>query len=214
MRIRDLPPDARRLRPNRSLFWQAVAGILAFLVPVSTALYFLTAPDGPWLVVLVSQVALVAIFLAAFFSYLQTGFWISRHGIIERGFFGRWTSVPRERIDAIILANTYRGSGSDTAPQLFVCDGNGKQLLRMRGQFWSESAMRSVAEMLDIPLTELGESVSASELLDSHPGLLYWFEKHPAIIAIAVALAVIVVAVAFNLVIMLAQVQADWWRIR
>jgi hypothetical protein len=214
MRVRDLPPDARRLRPNRSLFWQAVAGVLAFLVPVSTALYFLTAPNGPWTIVLVCQVAVVAIFCAAYISYRQTGFWVSRSGIVERGFFGRWTTVPRETIDAIIFANTYRGSGSDTAPQLFVCDGNGKQLLRMRGQFWSESAMRSVSEMLDVPLTELGESVSTSELLDSHPELLYWFEKHPAIIAIAVTLGVVLVAVVFNLAIMLAQVQADWWRVR
>ena len=209
MRIRDLPPDARRLRPNRSLFWQAVAGVLAFLVPVSIALYFLTAPGGQWTIVLVCQIAVLLIFAAAYFSYRQTGFWISRDGITERGFFGRWTSVPRARIDSIVFANTYRGSGSDTAPQLFVCDGEGNQLLRMRGQFWSEAAMRSVGETLDIPLTELGESVSTSELLDSHPGLLYWFEKHPVIIAIAVAGGVILVAGGFNLAILLAQVYAD-----
>lgn len=212
MRIRDLPPDARRLRPNRSLFWQAVAGVLAFLVPVSSTLYFLTVPSGPWPAVLASQCLVVVAFLLAYLAYRRTGFWVSRRGIIERGFFGRWTSAPVENIDAIILANTYRGSGADTAPQLFLCDSDGKQLLRMRGQFWSEANMRVVSDVLDIPLTELGESVSTSELLDTYPGLLYWFERHPVIIAVLTILGVIAIALAFSFAITLMQADAGWWR--
>ena len=205
MRIRDLPDDAQRLSPNRSLFWQGVSGVLAFLVPISTVLYFLTVPDGPWHGVLVSQIVVVAVFVLAVISYRSTGFWVSRSGISERGFFGRWSYVPVESIVMILLANTYRGSGSDTAPQLFVCDADGKQILRMRGQFWSVENMRIVSETLDIPLTELGESVSTSELLDSHPGLLYWFERHPVVIAIAVCLAVVAAAGLLQLLIVFVQ---------
>jgi len=178
-----------------------VSGTLAFLVPISTVLYFLTVPDGPWQGVLISQVIVVVAFGLAVISYRSTGFWVSSTGISERGFFGQWSYVPVEQIDMILLANTYRGSGSDTAAQLFVCDADGRQLLRMRGQFWSVENMHIVSETLDIPITELGESVSTSELLDSHPGLLYWFEKHPIVIAIAVVLAVAVAAAGLQLLI-------------
>lgn len=201
MRIRDLPDDALWLRPNQSLFWQAMFGVLAFLVPISTVLYFLTVPDGPWVSVLVSQVIVVIAFGLAVFSFRRTGFWVSRMGISERGFFGRWSYVPIEKIDLILLANTYRGSGSDTAPQLFICDTDGKQLLRMRGQFWSVDNMRLVGDALDIPITELGESVSTSELLDSHPGLLYWFEKHPLVVALVILVTVVVAAVLLDLLV-------------
>jgi len=205
MRVRDLPDDALRLRPNQSLFWQGVTGVLAFIVPISTVLYFLTVPDGPWMSVLASQVAVVVIFALAVISYRSTGFWVSRSGLSERGFFGRWTYVPLEKIDLILLANTYRGSGSDTAPQLFICDKDGKQLLRMRGQFWSVENMRLVGEILDVPITELGESVSTSELLDSHPGLLYWFEKRPLVVALAVLVGVVVAGALLQLLVSFVQ---------
>lgn len=201
MRASDLPDDTLRLRPNQSLFWQGVTGVLAFLVPISTVLYFLTVPDGPWVTVLVSQVVVVIVFGLAVISYRSTGFWVSRSGLLERGFFGRWTSVPIEKIDLILLANTYRGSGSDTAPQLFVCDKDGNQLLRMRGQFWSAENMRLVGDILDVPITELGESVSTSELLDSHPGLLYWWEKRPLVVALAVLAAVVVAGALLRLLV-------------
>ena len=205
MRIRDLPADAQRLRPNRSLFWQGVAAILGFLVPVSCALYFLSVPDGPWPIVLYSQIVVLVLFGLTVISYRSTGFWVSRDGVAERGFFGVWTYVPAEEIGTILFANTYRGSGSDTACQLFICDHDGKQLLRMRGQFWSVEKMRIVSETLDIPMTELGESVSKSELLDRYPGLLYWFERHPLVIGGLVTAAVVVAAALLQLVVVFVQ---------
>jgi len=205
MRIRDLPADASRLRPNRSLFWQGVAAVLGFLVPVSCALYFLSVPDGPWMIVLYCQIAVVVLFGLSVISYRSTGFWVARTGIAERGFFGVWTYVPADAIGTILFANTYRGSGSDTACQLFICDHDGKQLLRMRGQFWSAESMRLVADTLDIPLTELGESVSKSELLDRYPGLLYWFERHPLVIASLIAAAVLVAAGLLQLIVIFVQ---------
>jgi hypothetical protein len=195
MRFRDRPADLRRLRPQRSLFWQALGGTLAFLLPVS-ALLFVTLPDGPWQIILALQIVCVVAFLAAYFSYRNLGFWVGPSGIAERGFFGRTQYFPREEVDSILLVNTYHGAGTETVPQLFVCDANGKQLLRMRGQFWSLASMEDAAEALDVPLTFVSDEVSKTELLDSHPGLLYWFERHPLIIAaVSVGSVAIVAAV-------------------
>jgi hypothetical protein len=193
MRFRDRPADLRRLRPRRSLFWQALAGLVAFLVPVSGALYYLTVPNGPWPIVLALQVLVIVTFLASYLSYISLGFWVGPSGIAERGFFGLSRYVPREEIGAIVLVNTYRSGAADAYAQLFVCDAAGTQLLRMRGQFWSMARMRAVSDALDIPLTELTDDVTRAELLEEHPGLLYWFERHPVIIGI-VALSVVVAA--------------------
>jgi hypothetical protein len=191
MRFRDRPADLRRLRPHRALFWQALAGALAFLIPISAVLYFLTIPDGPWFLVLIMQAVVIAAFLASFFSYLHVGFWVGAPGIAERGFFGLSKYVPREEIASIVLVNTFNGSATEAVPQLFICDHGDRQLLRMRGQFWSLASMELVAEKLDFPITQLGDDVSRSELLDTHPGLLYWFERHPRIVGALTTTAVL-----------------------
>jgi hypothetical protein len=193
MRFRDRPADLRRLRPRRSLFWQALAGMLAFLVPVSAALYFLTIPDGPWRIVVLLQALVLVTFIAAYFSYRHLGFWVGPSGIAERGFFGLSKYVPREEIGSIVLVTSYFTADAEAHAQLFICDPGGAQLLRMRGQFWAMERMRAVSETLDLPLTELNQHVTRAELLEDHPGLLYWFERHPVVIAI-VALAVVLAA--------------------
>ncbi len=193
MRFSDRPADLRRLRPRRSLFWQALAGTLAFLVPVSGALYYLTIPSGTWPIVLALQALIIVTFLASYLSYISLGFWVGPSGIAERGFFGLSRYMPRDQIGSIVLVNTYRTGGAETHAQLFVCDSAGAQVMRMRGQFWSPENMQAVSDSLDLPLTELTDDVTRAELLEEHPGLLYWFERHPTIIGI-VSLAALVAA--------------------
>ena len=192
MRFRDRPADLKRLRPRRSLFWQALAGVLAFLVPVSAVLYFVTIPNGPWGLVTALQVLVIGAFLASWISYINLGFWVGSSGIAERGFFGLSKYVPRADIGSIVLVNTFRTGAAEAVPQLFVCDAAGSQLLRMRGQFWSRSSMHLVSEALDIPLDEINDEVTRTELLEDHPGLLYWFERHPVVVAIAMIAAILV----------------------
>jgi len=204
MRFSDRPADLRRLRPLRSLLWQALAGTLAFLVPISAVLYFLTVPHGPWQLVLAMQGLIVLAFLAAYVSYLRLGVWVGARGIAERGFFGLSMYIPVEQIGSIVLVNTFQGTSTEAVPQLFLCDERGRQLLRMRGQFWSRSSMLAVSETLDIALEQLTDDVSKAELLASHPGLLYWFERRPILVAViltsALAVGVGLVAVIWSAV--------------
>jgi hypothetical protein len=192
MRFHDRPAGLRRLRPRRSLFWQALSGTLAFLVPVSIVLYALTVPDGPWYLVVALEVVVILAFGLSYLSYLGVGFWIGPEGIAERGFFGRGTWVPRERIASIVLLNTYR-DGEAPVPQLFICGADGDSLLRMRGQFWSPESMRVVYETLELVPERTAGEVSRADLLDNSPGLLYWFERHP-VIARVIAISVITIA--------------------
>ena len=186
------PAGYRKLRPHSYLFRQGFIATLAFLTPVFAALYFLTVPDGPWLIVLITQAVASIVFAIACVSYARVGIWVDRRGIVEQGFLGGRITMTTAEIGSIVLVHTYQGGSADTVAQLFVCDHNGEQVIRLRGQFWSLDNMRTVCEILDAPITELSESVSPRELLEQYPGLLYWFERRPVLAAAVFSLSVLV----------------------
>ena len=180
-----------RLLPHRSLFRQALLATIAFLLPVTAVLYWITIPNGPWIVVLVTHILASLAFAIASWSYFAVGVWVSPTGIAERGFFGRRSYHPASDIESILLVQTFHGS-TETVPQLFVCGLNNTQLVRMRGQFWSEADMRRVPEILDIPITEVAESLTPSELLQEYRSLLYWFERRPVLAAAVFSVSVVI----------------------
>jgi hypothetical protein len=174
----------RKFEPERALFRQGFIATAAFLTPVFIALYAITIPNGPWQVVVITQVLatiMVVVFTSLFF---RTAIWIEPEGLRERGFFGRVHRVALSDIGSVVIAETYTGGGTESHKQLFVCDHSGKQVLRMRGQFWSAEDMKILLAMLDVPKTTVDETVSRSELQRDYPGLLYWFERHPVLLAL------------------------------
>jgi hypothetical protein len=178
---RRIPVGALRLRPNPLLFRQAIAALLAFAIPAFGVVYFVTVPDGAWLPVLVTQAAVSATFLLATWAFFRVGIWVHPDAIVERGFFGAVIRVRSEQIASTVLVHTYYGGGAETVPQFFVCDHDGRQLVRMRGQFWSPENMATVRDTLGVPTSELTEGVSTKDILEHYPGLLYWFERRPAL---------------------------------
>ena len=173
--------DAVRLRPYHHLLWRGIGAILAFAIPVFGALLYLTIPNGPWTVVVVGEGAALVVLSLAVFRYLRLGIWVDVAGIAERGFFLSHRRIPLEQLGSIVSAHTFQIGGADTVPQLFVCGHDGRALVRMRGQFWSPESMDVVVATLDAPLTEIDHPVSLAELQSAHPGLLYWFERHPVL---------------------------------
>jgi len=191
-RLRRPPAHSTVLVPHRHLFTQALIATNAFLAPVLIVLYFFTIPDGAWPLVLAMQIVATVLFTIASVAFFRTGVWVSETGIAERGFFGRLEFHSRDEIARILLAPTFHGDGTATLPQLFVCDANDNQLMRLRGQFWSIESMQTVADILDAPIAQL----PASDLRDIHaeyPGLLYWFERRPIVAAFVFSAAMVAV---------------------
>lgn len=172
------------LRPLNSLFRQGLLAVLVFMAPVLVVLYVLTVPTGPWRLVLAMQVIAMGVVALASLRFFGAGIWVGPDGIRERGFFGRVTSVPTRDIGSVILAETFTGVGTEASPQLFICGHDGRQLIRMRGQFWSRQNMDIVIRTLDVPVTALDDAVSRRELQLEYPGLLYWFERRPVLAAL------------------------------
>ncbi len=167
------------LRPHRHLFLRGIIAVLALTTPVFAVLYWLTIPTQAWPFVLVAHLIVIAATVVGVTSFLSTTITLGPGGVRERGFFGRTVRVGPGEAGAAILVKVYEGSTLDVLPQFFVASRQGRLLIRMRGQFWSEDDMERVAEELDIPVTRPEEPMTPNQLRRTWPRLMYWFERFP-----------------------------------
>jgi hypothetical protein len=196
------PPEGlHALRPSRSVLRRSAIAAAAFLVPSTVILYVLTVPNGPWIFVSSTELVILIGLFFAWIGFRRAGVWVGPKGIAERGFFGAERYVPVEEVASIVFVDKFEARQSDPIPQLFVCDSKGRQLIRMRGQFWPRKALKLVSETLPVPVTEVSDPVTAAELLEEYPGLLYWFERHPVVAASTFTAAVIVGGVLVYLIL-------------
>jgi len=177
-----------KLRPHASVFRQGIIAVVAFMTPVFVVLYVLSVPLGPWKAVLVTQILATVAVVGASAAYFRLAIWVDRTSIAEVGFFGRTTRIEASEIGGVFFAEVFESSGTRTLPQLFVRDKQGRQVLRMRGQFWSRESMDTVLATLEVPRTARDDTVSLRELREEYPGLLYWFERRPVIAALVFSL--------------------------
>lgn len=180
------------LRPHSSILSQGAIASGAFLIPVFLVLYYLTVPSGPWVLIMGLQV--VAMVVLAFASYRAfiTGIWVDPTGIAERGILRKKTRFGADQIGSVVFITVVYSWQPAGSPQLFVCDHDGKQLVRMRGTFYSREAMETVASTLDVPFSPLGQPLSFREVRELFPAVGYWFERRP-VLAAALFIASIVV---------------------
>lgn len=176
--------EPHRLRPHPYLLRRGIGAVLAFFVPAFGVLFFLTIPNGPWQFVLIATIVVAILFVYSVISCLRLGVWVAPESIAERGYFSMTKRYTADELGSIVLVDTFHGGAADTVPQLFVCDRSGKQLIRLRGQFWSRESMQTVASTLDVPLTQLARPLQNNELRALYPGLLYWFERRPVLTAL------------------------------
>lgn len=165
------------LRPHGHVLKQASLAFLALIIPLSAALYALSIPHGPWLAVLIGQCVVTVVFVAGIIAARRAGIWVDRTTVTERGFFGRSHTFARSDITGVIMLELYLSDALETRPHLFVTGAEGGLLLRMRGQFWSRTAMETFIDLLGAPIDRVAEPITLRELRLARPELLYWFER-------------------------------------
>ena len=165
------------LRPRGHLLRHSAIAALALCAPIFSVLYWLTVPAGTWLPVAAAQVVLILVCALGLIAYRRTGIWVDHSGITERGFFGRVSSFGAAEVSNILLLELYLGDALDTHAHLFVTGADGRLLVRMRGQYYSRSAMNTVIEQLAAPVVRVDEPMTMRDLSRARPELLYWFER-------------------------------------
>lgn len=165
------------LRPHKRIVRETFLVFLAFCAPTFTVLYWLNAPTGAWLPVLIAQVVVTLAYVLSMIAAHRVMILVDATGISERGFLRRYMTFPHATVGRVVLLNLYSSGSLDTNQQLFVTDADGNLLVRMRGQFWSDEDMELVADTLDVPVVRVPEPVTLADLNRLRPELLYWFER-------------------------------------
>jgi len=172
---------AHELRPQPHLLRQGITACIALTTPVFAVLYWMSLQNRQWPTVLAAHIVIALLTVLFALGYRGESVQVSASGIRQRGFFGHTRTTPLEAIGSILLLEIYRDSALDTQPQLFVCDQDGRLLLRMRGLFWSRSDMDTVIESLDVPIEVADGTFTMADLRRTRPELLYWFERFPRV---------------------------------
>lgn len=165
------------LRPRRTLGWSIGLPIVALVLPLLAAELWLLDPEGAWPFVAATGLVVAGMIGAAWVAYQRTQASVSVYGIVERGFFGRVTTVAARDIAGVLRMEVYRANSLETTQELFVVSRAGRGTFRMRGRFWTTQTMDSVATTLGLEETVRPEPVTLAELRETDPQLLYWFER-------------------------------------
>ena len=165
------------LRPRRTLTRSIGLPVMALVLPLLAAELWLLDPSGAWPVVAWTGVFTAVLIVAAWVAYQRTQASVSTYGIVERGFFGGTYTVAARDIEGVLRVQMYRSNSLDTTQELFVVSRTGRGVFRMRGRFGSTATMDRVAAILGAEETVRSEPVTLSELRQTDPELLYWFER-------------------------------------
>lgn len=187
-----IPGTRHDVRPRRGLWPRAWLQLTALTVPLFGALYWMTAPEGPWQVVLAVHLALTVLVVVALQWLRRAGVSLAPDGVRERAYFRRATFTPVERIASVLVLDV--GEPGVSSHQLFLLDEAGRTLLRMRGQLWSLVDLTQVAEYYHVPTRWIEQPLSWAELRLKHGSRLYRWERHPRWTAILLCAGVVAVA--------------------
>lgn len=182
-----------RVGPRRSLVRNGALSYILLSLPLFGALYFLGANRGTWQIALTVHLGTILLVSFGYLIYRRTYIGVTATEIHERAVLGGVTAIPLSRVHRAILISTYRSSSTETTQQLLLCDADDARLLRMRGIFWTESAMRAVAAVSGAPLEEDPNPMTSKAFFELHPGTAYWFENRPVLTALAVVVALVAV---------------------
>lgn len=189
VRARDAIPHTEVLiRPRRSLLRTGLVAVIVAGVPLFAVLYWLAVSQGSWQRVLIVEVILLACCAVLWWRF-RVSFVRVDGTLLTKQAFAHRTVVERADVATILLAETYRGTSSDTIPQLLALDAAGARLLRLRGTFWAREDMVRIAEAIGAPITTELVPMTSREYYLLHPGVAYWYEGRPWLAVVGILIA-------------------------
>ncbi|MDO9395273.1 MAG: hypothetical protein Q7T71_01865 [Herbiconiux sp.] len=189
----------RVVRPRVQIVRETRLVAAALILPVFAAMFWFAIPRGTWPRGVIALGFVLALYLVGAALLRGVSIRITHDGLIERGFFRHDNRVPAKRIASAVLLDVYRGASNETTRQLFLLDTGGTLLLRMRGEFWSNECIDTVAGAFDVPVNRPPDPVTGAQLRTALAEQLYWFERWPwvgrlTVVGIIAALALVLIA--------------------
>jgi hypothetical protein len=176
-----------RVRPRRSVLVTAIVSLAAALVPVTVMLAFLASASGSWVTAAIVELAVIVVCVVLGMRQLSLFAQVTPTALEGNGFMTPTVSVPLDRIAAVHLVDTWVGQSAEVVTQLLVVDADGRRLFRLRGNFWPDGSLDTVAAALPVPPTRGEEPVSVSRFFADYPSSEYWFENKPWLKVAAIA---------------------------
>ena len=167
------------VRPRAQLVAQTRLVAAALILPIMAAMLWFAIPRGTWPRVIIAFAFVLAIYATGAALLRAVSIRLDHDAIVERGFFLRENRIPAKRVASAVILDVYRGASSETSRQLFLLDSAGVLLLRMRGEFWSNDDIETVATAVDVPVRRRPDPLTSAQLRAELPELLYWFERWP-----------------------------------
>lgn len=171
---------AKTVHVRRSVLWQGLAVSLALAVPTLATLYWLAIPANAFWWVFGAQTLFLACGLLTIVRYFRARVTVVNDELTEVSFFGPTHHTPMSSIGRAIVMSLKRNASMKPTTQMFVLDNNGALVLRMRGEYWTDDDINSIAERLvTVPVEHIQGTVTLDELQRTNPDMLYWFERRP-----------------------------------
>jgi len=167
------------VHPFKRLLWQTVLAVVLLCAPIVAAALFLTVPDGPWPVVLVFLAVVVLALVLMFVQFARVRITASSETLTEHTILGKTVVIPMSTIAKVVMLEMHRSMASESRLQLFVLNNDDEWILRMRGEYWSRDDIELIASRITVPIERQSKPVTLSELQQTRPGMLYWFERSP-----------------------------------
>jgi hypothetical protein len=174
------------VRPRSQIYGQTRLVAAALTLPIFAAMLWFAIPRGTWPRVIIAFAFILALYLVGLALLRAVRIVIERDALVERGFFFS-NRIAAKRIATALVVDVYRGVSTETNRQLFLLEGSGGLLLRMRGQFWSDEEIAKVAAAFDVPVQGPEDPITTTQLRTEMPELIYWFERWPWVGGLSVA---------------------------
>lgn len=181
-----------RVQPKPSLLANAFAGVILGTAPIFAVAYWFTSSRGGFELVVLANVVVVAFALTLVWRQLNVYCAVTSTELIGNGIFTPLVRVPLADIREVLLVPTHLGAAPEPALQLLVSGENGRRLFRMRGNYWNESDLVALADVLPGRVERVSEPMTVRDFFRTYPGSAFWFEQHRIVKIAVIMLAVLV----------------------
>lgn len=192
----DSATDEVRETPIQELGRTALLSGAVSLLPVFAALVWLTVGSAWWVVVILAEVAITALFFAVYIRFRLVFAQVTPTAFVKRRMLLPLVHVDRDEIASLVLAKVYRHNSTEVLLQLLGLGPDGRRVLGMSGLFWTEASILRIAEALDVQTVVVEDHLMRRDYYARFPMARAWYGRRDVrTLAVVASIGVVALAV-------------------